>query len=411
MSKRATEQGWALDALMAASGYEVLHPEARHLMGQLGYDPTDFNRVLSRVKAGAMFPKAAGEVGEEIERKAIWYAGEGLDRAARDLYVRAALLYGQAQYSFAPGDPRKDAFRKGVNRQVEAIARLTPTPIERLEIPFEGKTLFGALFLPATEGPAPLVILLGGMDMYKEEWIKTALDLYVARGYAVLAPDGPGQGETLGGDLRVTLDNYERATSAFIDAIVDRSEIDAERIGLWGVSMGSYWGLRIAAAEPRLKAVGTAMGCYGDMQIIFERAQPSFKRNFMNMAGYTDEDAFDREVAAKMGLGDLVGKITVPVLMQYGEFDELSTVDATIALYDKITAPKRLMVFEQEFHALGGVGGELIGGAAAWLDLALAGEIPAGEAKQSYLKHSGEVVDGDAAPSWWLSAAEAPRGS
>jgi pimeloyl-ACP methyl ester carboxylesterase len=411
MSKRATEQGWALDALMAASGYEVLHPEARHLMGQLGYDPTDFNRVLSRVKAGAMFPKAAGEVGEEIERKAIWYDGQGLDRAARDLYLRAALLYGQAQYSFAPGDPRKDAFRKGVNRQVEAIARLTPTPIERLEIPFEGNTLFGTLFLPSTDGPAPLAILLGGMDMYKEEWIKTALDLYVARGYAVLAPDGPGQGETLGADLRVTLDNYERAMGAFIDAVERRPEIDAGRIGLWGVSMGSYWGLCTAAVEPRLKAVGTAMGCYGDMQIIFERAQPSFKRNFMNMSGYTDEDAFDREVAAKMRLDDLVGKITAPVLMQYGEFDELSTVDATIALYDKITAPKRLMVFEQEFHALGGVGAELIGGAASWLDLALAGDIPAGEAKQSYLKHSGEVVDDDAAPSWWLSAAEAPKGS
>lgn len=408
MSRRATEQSWALDALMAASGYEVLHPEARHLMGELGYDPTDFNRVLARVKAGAMFPKAAGEVGEEIERKAIWYEGQGLARAARDLYLRASLLYGQAQYSFNPGDPRKDAFRSAVNRVVAASTRLTPTPIERLEIPFEGDTLFGLLYLPAANGPAPLAILLGGMDMYKEEWAKTALSYYVARGYAVLTPDGPGQGETLGAGLRVTLDNYERAMGAFIDAIEARPEIDADRIGLWGVSMGSYWGLRTAAAEPRLRAVGTAMGCYGDMQIIFERAQPSFKRNFMNMAGYTDEDAFDREVAAKMGLDDLVGKIDVPVLMQYGEFDELSTVDATIALYDKISAPKRLMVFEQEFHALGGVGAELIGGAASWLDLALAGDVPVGEAKQSYLKHSGQVQDGDATPGWWLSAANAP---
>ncbi|MBS1894608.1 MAG: alpha/beta hydrolase [Actinobacteria bacterium] len=409
MSRRATEQGWALDALMAASGYEVLHPEARHLMGELGYDPTDFNRVLSRVKAGAMFPKAAGEVGEEIERKAIWYGNQSLDHAARDLYLRAALLYGQAQYSFDPGDPRKDAFRAGVNRAVEQITRLTPTTIERLELPFEGKSLYGLLFLPATTEPAPLVILLGGMDMYKEEWIKTALDHYVARGYAVLAPDGPGQGETLGGDLRVSLDNFERAIGIFIDAVEDRPEIDAERIGLWGVSMGSYWGLRTGAVEPRLKAVGTAMGCYGDMRIIFERAQPSFKRNFMNMSGYTDEDAFDREVAAKMGVDALVEKIEVPVLMQYGEFDELSTVDATVDLYDKINAPKRLMIFEQEFHALGGVGAELIGGAASWLDLALAGRIPAGEARQSYLKHSGEVVE-DATPDWWLSAAAAPEG-
>jgi alpha-beta hydrolase superfamily lysophospholipase len=405
MSKRATEQGWAVDTLLAASGYEVLHPESRHFLAEIGYDPTDFERVLARVKSAAMFPKAWAEVAAEVERKATWYEREGFSRAARDLYIRASVLYGQAQYSFTAGDRRKDAFREAANRVVDGIIRLTSTRIERVEVPFDGHTLYALLHLPDGDVPAPLVLLLPGMDMYKEDWTKVALDHYLPRGYAVLAVDGPGQGETAGAGLQVTLDNYERAMSAFVDEMVERAEIDGDRIGLWGVSMGSYWGLRTAATDPRIKAAATAMGCYGDMHVIFERAQPSFKRNFMQMAGYTDEARFDAEVAAKMGLGDLVGAIAVPVLMAYGEFDELSTVEATIALYEQISAPKRLMIFEQEFHALGGVGAELIGAAADWLDLALSRAIPAGDAQQAYLEHSGEVRDGDASPRWWLAGA------
>ena len=94
----------------------------------------------------------------------------------------------------------------------------------------------------------------------------------------------------------------------------------------------------------------------------------------------------------------MVDRIDVPVLMAYGEFDELSTVEATIDLYDKITAPKRLLIFEQEFHALGGVGAELIGSTAAWLELALAGEIPPDDAQQAYVRRCGDIRDASAEP-------------
>ena len=408
MSRRASEQGWIVDTLLAASGYEVLHPEAKHFMADIGYASVDWDRVLARVKAGAMFPKAMAEIGSEIERKALWYEGERLGRAARDLFLRSTLLYGQAQYSFVTGDRRKQIFREAMNRTMEGYVRHNSTPIERVAVAFEGHTIYAHLHLPRADVRAPLVLLLPGMDMYKEEWAKVAQEYYVPRGVAVLAVDGPGQGETNGGGLLVTLTNYEEAISALLDEVGPRPEIDAERIGLWGVSMGSYWGLRAAAHDVRIRAVATAMGCYGDMSVIFERAQPSFKRNFMAMSGYTDEARFDTEVAAKMRVAPVVDRIDVPVLMAYGEFDELSTVEATIDLYDKITAPKRLLIFEQEFHALGGVGAELIGSTAAWLELALAGEIPPGDAQQAYVRRSGDIRDGSAEPAWWTEYASAP---
>jgi dipeptidyl aminopeptidase/acylaminoacyl peptidase len=404
VTARSDEQSWVVNTLLAASGYEVLHPESRHFLAEVGYDPVDFDRALSRVKTAAQMPKAWGEVGAEVESKAEWYEAEGFTRAARDLYLRASLLYGHAQYSFAPGDARKASFRTAVNRCTSAVARLSVESMERLEVEFDGKTLYSILHLPESTTPAPLVLMLPGMDMYKEDWTKVAQQYYLPRGIAVLAVDGPGQGETFGDGLNVTLENFERAMSRLIDVVSERPEVDAEHLGIWGVSMGSYWGLRTAAADPRIRAVATAMGCYGDMKTIFEKAQPGFKANFMRMTGYTDEKAFSSEIAAHMSVSQVVADIRAPVLMAYGEFDELSTLDETIELFDLIEGTKRLMVFEQEFHALGGVGAELIGSAADWLEMALTGDLPLGSSNQDYIGRDGRVNQGSATPPWWTAA-------
>jgi hypothetical protein len=146
------------------------------------------------------------------------------------------------------------------------------------------------------------------------------------------------------------------------------------------------------------------MGCYGNMETIFEKAQPGFKANFMRMTGYTDEAAFDAEVAEKMGVASLAADIKCPVLMAYGEFDELSTLPETVELFDQISAPKRLMVFEQEFHALGGVGLELIGSAADWIEAIFAGKIDSGQA-QDYIGRDGYIGRGSAIPPWWANKA------
>jgi pimeloyl-ACP methyl ester carboxylesterase len=400
MSRRSTAQAWVVDTLLAGTGYEVLHPESRHFLAEIGYDPVDFNRVLSRVKASAMMPKAWREVAVELERKAHWYEAEGFPGTAQSVYQRACLAWCRARYAFPVDDPRRAGFNAAANRCTEGYIRNGTTRIEPLQVPFEGAVVHAIAHYPTGEGPAPLVLLLPGMDMYKEDWTRVAQEHYLPRGFAVLAVDGPGQGETATGGLGVVGDNYERAIVALIDAMAAKPEIDAERIGLWGVSMGSYWGLRTAAIEPRLKAAATAMGCYGSMDIIFGRAQPGFKANYMRMSGYADEDRFDAEVASQMSVAAVADQIACPVLMSYGEFDELSTLEETRALFAMLGEPKRLVVYEQEFHALGGVGAELIRSAADWLTAALAGDLPADQAAEAYVTKTG-VMGETSEPVWW----------
>jgi cephalosporin-C deacetylase-like acetyl esterase len=226
----------------------------------------------------------------------------------------------------------------------------------------------------------------------------------------VLTLDGPGQGETLYGGLHVTTDNYERAVSAMIDAVVDDPRVDAARIGAFGCSWGSYMGVRVASHDSRIKVLATTVGHYGSSARAFETAQPKFKANYMYMTGYTDEARFDAEITPKMDLISGAPNIQCPVLLSIGEFDELTALSSAFALYESIESAKELVVWEQEFHGMGGVTAESLLMAVDWLERGLRGEIGADHAEQMYMRRSGDVQTGSARPTWW-SAAEASIGA
>ena len=134
--------------------------------------------------------------------------------------------------------------------------------------------------------------------------------------------DGPGQGESNTRETWVTLDNFERAGKAAIDFIENIPELDASKVGVYGWSMGSYWGPRVAAFDPRVRALVGAMGNYLQKDTIFKHSKPAYRANYMYMSNTHEEDAFDA-MAAQMTLEPLAGKIKCPTLLAMGEYDEL----------------------------------------------------------------------------------------
>ncbi|MFD7596764.1 alpha/beta hydrolase [Kitasatospora sp. NPDC059812] len=410
MTVRSTGQSWALDIALAQGGFDALHPQAKGTLEQLGHDHTDFDKVFALVQSGAMLPKAWATVAGQAEERAAHHERGGFAQTAADLYVRAAVMWGRAQYSvFDATDPRKLAFREHANHCVERLGALRDDRVRRVELDFEGGRIYGLLHLPAGEvRNAPAVILGPGMDMIKEDYIYAAERYYTSRGIVALSIEGPGQGETRAGGLTVDLTNYERAISRYLDHLASLPEVDPQRIGMFGISMSGYWGSRAAAADRRLAALAAFEAVTGDFQTIFEQAQPTFKNNYMYMAGYTDEEAFDRELVARMPLGDLVQEIDCPVLYGIGEFDELTRLEQALANYERIRAPKELRVYENEFHPLGGVAAEIFRFGAEWIERALNGEFAeAGRDVRHYVHHDGRTTDGTANPTWWLGAVPA----
>ncbi len=229
------------------------------------------------------------------------------------------------------------------------------------------------------------------MDQTKEFYPYVLGNDMLRRGMHACAMDGPGQGMSNIRKIRVTADNYERAASAVIDYLAGRPEIDEEKIGIFGISMGSYWAPRTAALDPRVKACAAGSANFADKNFIFDIASPRFKQIFMYMAGISDEDAFD-EMAQQLTLKGSGGRIKCPVLTVAGEFDPLTPVEEAFAFFEELGGPKELWVLENEFHrvwAMKGLGGvDLNPFAVDWLRDALEGKIPPDLDKIAYVRQN-----------------------
>jgi len=97
----------------------------------------------------------------------------------------------------------------------------------------------------------PFVIAISGLDSRKEEMIERFRPL-LAHGVGTLALDSPGTGEA---PVKVA-PGAERTLVAAIDAVLQRPDIDKNRVALYGGSYGAYWATLLAISQrTRLRAV------------------------------------------------------------------------------------------------------------------------------------------------------------
>ncbi len=225
----------------------------------------------------------------------------------------------------------------------DAAARLWHTPIEPLRVPFEGTQLEGYLFRPAgaPQRPLPLVVLVNGLDTPVSDALMIGAEDAIARGYAAVTVDGPGQGAALYRQGLAAREDYEAVLSALLDHVLARPDIDGDRVALIGVSHGGYLGARGAAREPRVGAlvldpavsrvVDATLGQFPDPVVAAFRAGDRDGVAAALAADTSPDVAFAAAKAcepfgpgatpfdalaglARMDLGDLAGQIAIPVM-------------------------------------------------------------------------------------------------
>ena len=348
-----------------------------------GFRPADVKRTTERIKVPGAVVKEWVRTAKQEEELAREAEATGHRESAAEFYYRAALYYGPACGVLHDNTPKKrELYAKLVGCYEKFIALNPEGHVRRVEIPFEnGKTIPGILQTVPGVDKAPCVLVVPGMDTIKEYMPSPYHNHFRRRGMATLTIDGPGQGESNVRETWVTLDNYERAGSAAIDFLEKTPGIDASRIGGYGWSMGSYWVPRIAAHDPRLKAVVGAMGVYGQKDTIFKYSKPAYRANYMYMSNIHDEAQFDA-MAEQMTLMPIVEKIKCPTLLAMGEFDELCPLEDAEELYRMLRCPKELWVYENETHTFGSRLPDFYLHVADWLHDALAGKFAAGYAKR-----------------------------
>jgi alpha-beta hydrolase superfamily lysophospholipase len=358
--------------------------ETVRVIGQSAYGAADFGEVVAtatKITAGDhdswhdAWAATADRLADE--------ASTASEATARDLLLRAATYYRTAEY-FLHGSPEDSRINHAYERSVDCFQRSQPD-LERVEIPYEGNVLYGYFYRAPGPDPKPLILMHNGFDGTVEELHALGAAAGPARGYHVLAFDGPGQPSAIHRHGLTFRPDWENAVGPVIDFTTDDPAVDDGRIAIWGMSLGGYLAPRAAAFDSRISAVVAVDGIYdagwsvggfiplayeelksrisatddSNLEAILEtaRASSSAYRFLCDQGRYAMGANTDREFIEKFlqyNLMDGVAeKISCPVLVCEASTDiffsgESSTQPGPRGLYSHLRSPKTLLTFTED---------------------------------------------------------------
>ncbi len=313
-----------------------------------GVAASDFHDLLSSLtswddwcRAWSARARVHEELGREaLEQKCFVSAAEHLSRAA--------VTYHFAKYLFVQDmDQLRAAHAKAVECLNAALPYLDP-PGTRVLIPFEGRHLAATFRLPRRSASArpPIVLMTMGLDSTKEELLTFELN-FLDRGMAILAFDGPGQGEAEY-DLPIRYD-YENVVTPVIDWMqANLPQVDGDRIGIWGISLGGYYAPRAAAFDTRIKAAIANCGPY-NWGALWEKL-PDLTRAAYVRRSHSATEAEAREKAFTLSLEGVAGRIRCPLFVIAAGLDRLCPPEDAERLAREARGPVELLVVEDGNH-------------------------------------------------------------
>jgi dienelactone hydrolase len=306
-----------------------------------------------------MADKLAELAAEDEANGRLFSAGEKLKRAA--------IYYQTAERMQGHGHPgRGETYAKALD-SFQRGTRFAQDNVERVEIPYEGKTLSALWTRAPGDGRLPAVVYCNGLDSTKEmlyfSWLPHAL---AKRGISTLCVDQPGTGEALRLQGLPASHESERWASKWVDWLESRDEVDAQRIGMTGISLGGYYAPRAVAFEPRF-ASGAVWGANHNWAEVQqkrlrregENPVPHYWAHVMWVFGANDMDDFFAK-AAGMTLDGVMERIEIPFLVTHGEKDRQIALDYAHQSFDQLTnSPRReLRIFTEREGGVEHVGAD-----------------------------------------------------
>jgi cephalosporin-C deacetylase-like acetyl esterase len=337
MRLRRDGQAWVYDYVLQQTGRAIQFQGDLH-----GWLP-------KTVRQHDMISKHIGLAGMRLEALAREELEQGHGETAMELFYEAAGTFANAQHTILETNEEKRLLHGSSVRCFDELAKLAPYPVERVEIPFEGAAVHANLHLLPDRRKAPCVVFLPGCDMTKEMFPYPGANQAHRRGMHIVSMDGPGQGQCNIDGTLLTSDNYARGVSAVIDHLLERDEVDADRIAVWGLSFASLWGMQAVARDHRPAAVALPWATLADLYYLTTHDSPRYKRLFAYVTGAAGEDELD-EILAGMSVVDDAPKVECPALVTAGEYDPRSPLDDILAVYDSMACEREMWIFADQHH-------------------------------------------------------------
>lgn len=197
-----------------------------------------------------------------------------------------------------------------------------------------GKPVNGTFMRPKADGVYPCALVMHGLTNNKETAIKLFGNRLVAKGVAILALDAPQHGKDQPANKKYWNDavytaavhqgvrNYRRA----LDYLTARPDIDKERIGAIGNSMGAIMCAITGSVDDRIKALSLCVGGDPFLAVARVRSRPE-----------------DYDVSPSLFIAHFAQR---PVIMYNSKTDPVIVLPAALLLHNAAKDPKQVVWFQ-----------------------------------------------------------------
>ena len=224
---------------------------------QGGVDINDFRSTTAGIERWEDWLDGWRALGDEHAERARDAEASARRVTAGEAWLRAAVAYHFGKFVWVlDADRAREVADLAVEALYAAHRHLDPTA-ERIEAPLDGgrrrrqPAPARARRAAAAGDRHPRPGLHQGGVLHARGGLPAPRD-----GDAVARRPGPGRG---GYELPIRPD-YEVAVAAALDILDGREDLDLDRVGALGVSLGGYHAPRAAAFEPRIRAVAGISG-------------------------------------------------------------------------------------------------------------------------------------------------------
>ena len=295
-------------------------------------------------------------MGEKLIELADEDEAKGRAFSAATKLERASLYLFNAERMQGHGHPGRVETYTKARTTFDRATRLGKLDRERVEVPLEGGTMPALYTRAPGDGRHPVVVYCNGLDSCKELLFWSRLPEALARrGISTLCVDQPGSGEALRLQGLPVDPHSETWASKAVDWLETQPDVDPQRIGMTGISLGGHFAPRAVAYEPRF-ASGAVWGANHNWREVQdkrlkregENPVPHYWAHVMWAFGATDMDDFLSR-SANMNLNGHIDRIRVPFLVTHGAHDRQISASYADDLYDQlVNAPRREKVIFTE---------------------------------------------------------------
>lgn len=353
-------------------------PQNRSILANLGIPPELALVVGRKLKARSQWRQVWEELARpHLDAVEAAHAQGDTEQTVREIKNALGLINmaygGDGYYIHTPMEEKREMTRLA-ERLYRLMRELSGERIERIAVAHPRGATTGLLHFPddppggfrpsgGSSKRWPALLALHPISGDKDSFDFT-LALFREAGYATFCIDLPAHGENFDGP-RLQY-NDEEAGIAALEALAAHPDIDPERLGVMGGSLGAFFAQRTAAISPRVKAC-LAFASPFDAGKGLPEAVFGIQDTFAHVIGApTLEEAF--EMAKPFHLRDAALRIRCPVAIVHGTQDHICDFTAPYEIARRVQSPVSIFPLVGADHEVAQPGTRQIAGAGIeWL--------------------------------------------